>query len=112
MLSGGKSDLNKHVKSSKHERNWKRTLEASGWSRKLNCYLREHNTAMLAGDHAGPLFRAMFPGGAVAQVYVCARTKATALESYALAPETHDAVVECTQTQSFSLLVDETTDIL
>ena len=128
ILLGGKSDLNKHAKSSKHERNWRSTqstptlqklmaghssLDKDRMKAELlfTCFQAEHNIAMLAADHAGPLFRAMFPGSDVARVYACARTKATALVNHALAPEFHDPVVECMQTQSFSLLMDETTDI-
>ena len=42
-------------------------------------FLVEHNIALSAADHAGKLFRNMFPGNRVAQVYACGRTKTTAI---------------------------------
>jgi hypothetical protein len=42
-------------------------------------YLTEHNISTSASDHAGDLFRAMFPDSEVAKKFTCARTKATAL---------------------------------
>ena len=87
ILLGGKSDLNKHAKSSKHERSTQgsptlqKVMVMAGHSSLdkdrmkaellFTCFQAEHNIAMLAG----PLFRAMFPGSDVALVYACARTK-------------------------------------
>ena len=40
-------------------------------------FLVEHNIALSAADHAGQLFRHMFPGSRIAKEYFCARMKAT-----------------------------------
>ena len=125
MHVGGKNDLTKHAKSAKHGRNWRSTQDTPTLNSltstqstinnaSINAELLftsfqvEHNIAMLAADHAGPLFRAMFPNNDTAKH---SRTKATALVKHALAPEFHDPVVHCMQTKQFSLLMDETTDI-
>ena len=42
-------------------------------------FLVEHNVSMAAADHAGPLFRGMFPDSKIAAKYGSARTKTTAL---------------------------------
>ncbi|KAL8619095.1 hypothetical protein ACOMHN_019367 [Nucella lapillus] len=42
-------------------------------------FLVEHNIPLSAADHAGPLFRKMFPNCKTAQEFKCARTKATAI---------------------------------
>jgi hypothetical protein len=42
-------------------------------------FLVEHNLPLSAADHAGPLFRKMFPNCKTAQEFKCARTKATAI---------------------------------
>jgi hypothetical protein len=42
-------------------------------------FLIEHNVPVSAADHAGPLFRQMFPDSKIAQGFQCARTKTTAL---------------------------------
>ncbi|KAJ8389034.1 hypothetical protein AAFF_G00124310 [Aldrovandia affinis] len=40
----------------------------------------EHNLPIAASDHAGPLFRKMFPDSKIAMKYGCARTKTSAIE--------------------------------
>lgn len=42
-------------------------------------FLIEHNIPINAADHAGPLFRKMFPDSDIAKRYGCARTKTTAI---------------------------------
>ena len=39
-------------------------------------FLIEHNVPIAVSDHAGPLFRKMFPDSEIAKKYGCARTKA------------------------------------
>ena len=38
-------------------------------------FLVEHNLSISAADHAGPLFRKMFPDSIIAYKYRCAKTK-------------------------------------
>jgi hypothetical protein len=42
-------------------------------------FLIEHNVPIAVSDHAGPLFRKMFPDSEIAKKYGCARTKTTAI---------------------------------
>jgi len=49
-------------------------------------FLVEHNVAFAASEHAGPLFRRMFPDADTARKYGCGRTKiACMIESLAKA---------------------------
>ncbi|XP_054628073.1 uncharacterized protein LOC129179194 isoform X1 [Dunckerocampus dactyliophorus] len=42
-------------------------------------FIAEHNLPVAVADHAGPLFKKMFPDSQIAQHYGCARTKTTAI---------------------------------
>ncbi|KAE8297834.1 hypothetical protein D5F01_LYC02305 [Larimichthys crocea] len=42
-------------------------------------FIVEHNLPLSVADHAGPLFRKMFPDSQIAQQYGCARTKTSAI---------------------------------
>ena len=42
-------------------------------------FLVEHNIPLSAADHAGNLFKRMFPDSKIAKNYSCARTKSTAI---------------------------------
>eukprot|EP00731_Ephydatia_muelleri_P019781 Em0012g606a len=57
-------------------------------------FLVEHNIPLAVSDHAGPLFRKMFPDSAIAKKYSCARTKTTAVLNGAMAPEMILSLVE------------------
>lgn len=61
-------------------------------------------------DHAGPLFRSMFPDSKVAKHYGCARTKTASIINGAMATEVSSQVMELLQKQPFTLCVDGSND--
>ena len=73
-------------------------------------YIVEHNLPFEASNHAGPLFRKMFPDSEIAQKYGCAATKTAAIVNYALAPEMLAPVVDYLKTEPFSLCIDGSSD--
>ena len=68
-------------------------------------FLFEHNIPLAVSDHAGPLFRKMFPDSTIAKKYSCARTKTTAVLNGAMAPEMTLSLVDL-KVEPFSLNVD------
>ncbi|KAL8602817.1 hypothetical protein ACOMHN_061051 [Nucella lapillus] len=97
---GGWNDVQNHLETAGHERksaakNNTSALSAFGFTPEkemtdkelqvikaetlFSHFLVEHNLPISASDHAGPLFRAMFPKSEIAQRYGCARTKTTSL---------------------------------
>ena len=72
-------------------------------------FLIEHNLPLATADHAGPLFRKMFPDSKIAEKYACARTKTTALNNM-LADENTKNLVEKLKLQPFSLSTDGSND--
>ncbi|KAL8593255.1 hypothetical protein ACOMHN_009909 [Nucella lapillus] len=97
---GGWNDVQNHLETAGHERksaakNNTSALSAFGFTQEkemtdkelqvikaetlFSHFLVEHNLPISASDHAGPLFRAMFPNSEIAQRYGCARTKTTSL---------------------------------
>ena len=73
-------------------------------------FLLEHNLPIATADHAGPLFRSMFPDSKVASYYGCARTKTTSIINRALASEFSSSVIRMVQTQPFTLSLDGSND--
>lgn len=90
---GGANDINRHLEQEKRKTNEKAEVSAMNMSQKLTSfakrddystikaevlftdYVVEHNIAINATDHAGPLFRKMFPDSNIAKQYGAARTK-------------------------------------
>ena len=77
---------------------------------KFAAFLLEHNLPIATADHAGPLFRSMFPDSKVASYYGCARTKTTSIINRALASEFSSSVIRMVQTQPFTLSLDGSND--
>jgi len=73
---------------------------------KFAAFLLEHNLPIASADHAGPLFRSMFPDSKIASYYGSARTKTTSIINKALAPEFASSVTEMVQKQPFTLSLD------
>ena len=73
---------------------------------KFAAFLLEHNLPIAAADHAGPLFRSMFPDSRIASYYGSARTKTTSIINKALAPEFASSVIDMVQKQPFTLSLD------
>lgn len=72
-------------------------------------FLVEHNIPLSASDHAGLLFRKMFPDSELAKKYGSARTKTTCTIS-ALARSSHSNVVSALERQPFSVSTDGSND--
>ena len=71
-------------------------------------FLIEHNLNVASSDHAGPLFRRMFPDSKIAAKYGCARTKTAAI-IYVMGKSTA-AIATSTRTGPFSLSTDGSND--
>ena len=71
-------------------------------------FLIEHNIPVSAADHAGPLFRRMFPDSKIAQGYQCGRTKTTALIHHQAKEVSSDVVSKANEV--FSLSTDGSND--
>jgi len=63
------------------------------------------NVAFAASEHAGPLFRRMFPDSDTAQKYGCGHTK-TACIIESLAKADSDGIAEVLKTSPFSIATD------
>eukprot|EP00745_Piridium_sociabile_P013486 TRINITY_DN1993_c0_g1_i4.p1 TRINITY_DN1993_c0_g1~~TRINITY_DN1993_c0_g1_i4.p1 ORF type:complete len:336 (+),score=40.99 TRINITY_DN1993_c0_g1_i4:441-1448(+) len=93
---GGILDVQRHVKSARHTQisdckkatpsvtnffsgSQSDNLELIRAETLFANFLVEHNIALSASDHAGNLFRKMFPNSSTAQQFGCGRTKTTAI---------------------------------
>ena len=72
-------------------------------------FLLEHNLPIAPTDHAGPLFKKMFPDSKIASKYSCARTKTTAVLGE-LSKQTSAYIAEKARSCSFSLATDGSND--
>ena len=73
------------------------------------CFARfivEHNLPFAVADHFNKLVPSMFPDSKIAHEFACARTKAAALVTHALAPAANEPVVEALRKQYFTVLCD------
>lgn len=120
VAHGGKGDLIKHVQTKKHKEN---TACVEG-SSKLNflgkcdesesvtraeclftSFIIEHNLPFNCADHAGALFRQMFPDSQIAKKYGCARTKTAAIVSE-MGINEKNKISEILQNSPFSISTD------
>eukprot|EP00057_Strongylocentrotus_purpuratus_P026387 XP_011680861.1 PREDICTED: uncharacterized protein LOC105446133 [Strongylocentrotus purpuratus] len=72
-------------------------------------FIVEHNLPIAVADHAGPLFRKMFPDSKVASTYGCARTKTSAIIGE-LSNVTASAIADIARSFPFSLATDGSND--
>lgn len=117
VAHGGLNDCTKHVGSVSH----KQKASVAGQSQKITSFMSgssqlqcinaevlftnfivEHNLPIAVTDHAGPIFRKMFPDSDIAKKYGCARTKTTAIIQV-LGEEDDMAMSKILRTQPFSL---------
>lgn len=77
---------------------------------KFTAFIVEHNLPLAVADHAGPLFKSMFPDSNIAAKYGCARTKTTAIINNALSTELTEPVLMAVKTSPFTLSVDGSND--
>ncbi|KAL3193768.1 hypothetical protein MRX96_000065 [Rhipicephalus microplus] len=75
----------------------------------FTAFLIEHNVPFTAADHAGDLFRKMFPDSKEAKNYACARTKTTAIVKE-MANEAIDEMISHLQHAPFSVATDGSND--
>ena len=76
----------------------------------FSSFVAEHNLAINVAEHAGKLFKAMFPDSEIAKRFSCGRTKTTEVIKGALAPFYTKPVITAMCRGPFSILMDETTD--
>ena len=72
-------------------------------------FLVEHNIPLSAADHAGSLFRVMFPDSKYAKNYGCARTKTSNIVKV-LADDDEQALIQCMREGPFSIATDGSND--
>ena len=125
VAHGGMLDVKKHIETAKH----KSKEHARASARKVTDmfptdknvsviraetfftdFIIEHNLPLACADHAGALFRNMFPDSAIAAKYSCARTK-TGHIADTLAESDSQRVASMMQKQPFSIGTDGSNDI-
>ncbi len=124
---GGRDDIKRHIDTRKHTQNANSAAHSQPLTSFFNVagsdeelkttkaevyftgFLVEHNLPLAAADHAGPLFRKMFPDSKIAAKYQCGRTKTGAIISE-LAAETAEGITEITRKQPYSLATDGSND--
>ena len=85
VLHGGCDDIRRHVGSKRHSYGhcegefFEYPVYLFYQARDERGFIVEHNLPIAVADHAGPLFRKMFPDSKVASKYGCARTKTSAI---------------------------------
>lgn len=72
--------------------------------------LAQRNIPIAHGDHLSPVIREVFDGQ-VAKWYSCARTKSTAILSYAVGPAFKNDLVSAMKNSTFTILIDDSNDI-
>ena len=127
IAGGGANDLSRHGDTMVHRRSTESTavtpniatLMAASTTMAIKAiksevlfasFIAEHNIPMNVSDHAGKLFRAMFPDSDIAKSFCSGRTKTTQIIKGALSSYYTRPVIEAMRQGPFSLLMDETTD--
>lgn len=122
---GGRDDCRRHIESKKHVDNGRLRHENKPISdffpqnndenavmkaeMLFTSFVIEHNVAIASTDHAGALFRAMFPDSKIAKKYGSARTKTSAIIQD-LAKKTQRDIVKFLQKNPFSIATDGSND--
>uniref|UniRef100_A0A8C1QXY7 DUF4371 domain-containing protein n=1 Tax=Cyprinus carpio TaxID=7962 RepID=A0A8C1QXY7_CYPCA len=73
-------------------------------------FIAEHNVPVSIADHAGPLFKKMFPDSQIAQQYGCARTKTAAILN-TLSSNDEQVISDLMCRSPFSIATDGSTDM-
>lgn len=122
---GGRDDCRRHIATTVHTNN----ANARDLKKKMASYLNtpndehsvlkaellftsfisEHNLPISCSDHAGPLFRKMFPDSKIASKYGSGRTKTTALLK-CISSSTQENIVEKLKSNPFALATDGSND--
>ena len=69
-------------------------------------FVAKHNLPFSVADHFNRLCSKMFLDSRIAAGFSCARTKTTALITYALAPAMNEPLIKACQNQPFTILCD------
>eukprot|EP00057_Strongylocentrotus_purpuratus_P010834 XP_011665308.1 PREDICTED: uncharacterized protein LOC105438778 [Strongylocentrotus purpuratus] len=125
IKSGGRNDVFRHITSDKH----KQTAKSRGNTKGIQSFFRsaagddsatkaealftgflvEHNLPVAASDHAGPIFKKMFPDSNIATKYGSARTKTSSM-IHAMSKNTSALIAEEARNSVFSLATDGSND--
>jgi hypothetical protein len=119
VAGGGKADVDRHLKTTKHVNMLQQmetqpslsTFMADSHSRNVEDqatraevyfakFVAEHNLPFLVADHFTRLVKVMFPDSKIAELYSCARTKATAIVTHALAAMREEVITVHHRSQS------------
>ena len=73
--------------------------------------IAHHNVSFKTSECLLKAVKAMLPDSEIAKHLKCARTKTTAILTKVIAPEIESTMIGKMQTEKFSLLTDDTTDI-
>lgn len=118
----GMYDISRHVECQRHKSLSSSSQDIKSFFTKQNddgpiraevlftSFLIEHNIPLAAADHAGPLFKRMFPDSKIASQYGCARTKITAICG-TLAKDDENTITHCMINGPYSLATDGSTDM-
>lgn len=121
---GGKADIKLHIASRKHQGYVRAADNQSNLvsffqsdndhgAIRAEClftaFLVEHNIPLSVSDHAGPLFRKMFPKADEAKRYACGRTKTTAIVGE-MAANAEVPMLDALKRRAFSIAVDGTSN--
>ena len=127
---GGENDIKRHISTPKYKSfvtaqasnhrltDWGSSASTSNFDIKVtkaevlfSGFLTEHNLPLTTADHAGNLFRQMFPDSKKAAKYRCGRTKTTHILTGAVAKENIEEVSkEITSVQWFGIATDGSSD--
>lgn len=129
IARGGKSDILRHSKTAKHEKNkaklrGQRSLQEMSSFRaqtsteklakegeiRLSSFVVEHNLSLNIMEHLPNLIKSVCPDSEVAKSITCGRTKTTNIITDVLGKTDHETIVEEMKNTKFSLIVDESTD--
>ena len=125
VAHGGRDDCRRHINSKRHQEYSKlKTRKIDSFFKPptssteqevtraetlFTHFLLEHNLAIAASDHAGKLFRQMFPDSTIAKKYHSARTKTTVITGE-LSKEMQKKLCHSMDKRPFSLSTDGSTD--
>lgn len=119
ILHRGKGDIIRHLDTKKHIDNAKVIIsnkkidfmQKNDLNNIINAealftaFIVEHNLPISSADHAGPLFRKMFPDSSIAKKYGCARTKTTSIIGEMSKTE-KKCILEIIRNNPFSIATD------
>lgn len=77
---------------------------------RLAMFISEHNIALRTSDHLVSLFKSICPESNVVKNLTCNRTKATAITNNVIGKYEFENLIERMKKQSFSIMIDESTD--